>query len=103
MKVWQIQSFGIQQLVLENVPEPRPGRGVGHHARTVVFPKHHQHAGPDEQPEQAQSRPESAPRPGFRNPFAVVRPVNVLVGDDNGAIQRAPIVRGVIVQRFRSG
>jgi NADPH:quinone reductase-like Zn-dependent oxidoreductase len=27
MKVWQIQSFGIEQLVLENVPQPRPGRG----------------------------------------------------------------------------
>src|SRR6201996_9247054 len=26
MKVWQIQSFGIEQLVLENVPQPRPGR-----------------------------------------------------------------------------
>jgi NADPH:quinone reductase-like Zn-dependent oxidoreductase len=27
MKVWQIQSFGINQLVLADVPEPRPGRG----------------------------------------------------------------------------
>jgi NADPH:quinone reductase-like Zn-dependent oxidoreductase len=27
MKVWQIQSFGIQQLVLADVPQPHPGRG----------------------------------------------------------------------------
>src|SRR5580704_555387 len=27
MKVWQIQSFGIDQLVLAEVPRPRPGRG----------------------------------------------------------------------------
>ena len=27
MKVWQIQSFGIDQLVLADVPRPRPGRG----------------------------------------------------------------------------
>ncbi len=27
MKVWQIQSFGIDELVLEDVPQPRPGRG----------------------------------------------------------------------------
>jgi NADPH:quinone reductase-like Zn-dependent oxidoreductase len=27
MKVWQIQSFGIDQLVLADVPQPRPGRG----------------------------------------------------------------------------
>ncbi len=27
MKVWQIQSFGIDQLVLEHLPQPRPGRG----------------------------------------------------------------------------
>jgi NADPH:quinone reductase-like Zn-dependent oxidoreductase len=27
MKIWQIQSFGIEQLVLENMPQPRPGRG----------------------------------------------------------------------------
>ena len=27
MKVWQIQSFGIEQLVLEHLPQPRPGRG----------------------------------------------------------------------------
>jgi NADPH:quinone reductase-like Zn-dependent oxidoreductase len=27
MKVWQIQSFGIEQLVLENVPQPHPSRG----------------------------------------------------------------------------
>jgi NADPH:quinone reductase-like Zn-dependent oxidoreductase len=27
MKVWQIQSFGIDQLVLADLPKPRPGRG----------------------------------------------------------------------------
>lgn len=27
MKVWQIQSFGIEQLALADVPQPRPGRG----------------------------------------------------------------------------
>ncbi len=27
MKVWQIQSFGIDQLLLADVPRPRPGRG----------------------------------------------------------------------------
>jgi NADPH:quinone reductase-like Zn-dependent oxidoreductase len=27
MKVWQIQSFGIDQLALVDVPQPRPGRG----------------------------------------------------------------------------
>jgi NADPH:quinone reductase-like Zn-dependent oxidoreductase len=27
MKVWQIQSFGIEQLVLEQLPQPNPGRG----------------------------------------------------------------------------
>ena len=27
MKVWQIQSFGIEQLVLQQLPQPRPGRG----------------------------------------------------------------------------
>jgi NADPH:quinone reductase-like Zn-dependent oxidoreductase len=27
MKVWQIQSFGIDQLVLTDLPKPRPGRG----------------------------------------------------------------------------
>jgi NADPH:quinone reductase-like Zn-dependent oxidoreductase len=27
MKVWQIQSFGIDQLVLADLPQPRPGRG----------------------------------------------------------------------------
>jgi NADPH:quinone reductase-like Zn-dependent oxidoreductase len=27
MKVWQIQSFGIDQLALEEVPQPRPARG----------------------------------------------------------------------------
>lgn len=27
MKVWQIQSFGIDQLVLADLPRPRPGRG----------------------------------------------------------------------------
>jgi NADPH:quinone reductase-like Zn-dependent oxidoreductase len=27
MKVWQIQSFGIEQLVLEHLPQPHPGRG----------------------------------------------------------------------------
>jgi NADPH:quinone reductase-like Zn-dependent oxidoreductase len=27
MKVWQIQSFGIDELVLKDVPQPRPGRG----------------------------------------------------------------------------
>ena len=27
MKVWQIQSFGIDQLVFADVPKPRPGRG----------------------------------------------------------------------------
>lgn len=27
MKVWQIQSFGIEQLVLADVPQPHPGRG----------------------------------------------------------------------------
>jgi NADPH:quinone reductase-like Zn-dependent oxidoreductase len=27
MKVWQIQSFGIAQLVLQDLPQPRPGRG----------------------------------------------------------------------------
>jgi NADPH:quinone reductase-like Zn-dependent oxidoreductase len=27
MKVWQIQSFGIDQLVLQDVPKPNPGRG----------------------------------------------------------------------------
>jgi NADPH:quinone reductase-like Zn-dependent oxidoreductase len=27
MKAWQIQSFGIDQLVLADLPQPRPGRG----------------------------------------------------------------------------
>jgi NADPH:quinone reductase-like Zn-dependent oxidoreductase len=27
MKVWQIQSFGIEQLVLQHLPQPHPGRG----------------------------------------------------------------------------
>jgi NADPH:quinone reductase-like Zn-dependent oxidoreductase len=27
MKVWQIQSFGIERLVLEELPQPHPGRG----------------------------------------------------------------------------
>ena len=27
MKVWQIQSFGIDQLALADLPQPRPGRG----------------------------------------------------------------------------
>jgi NADPH:quinone reductase-like Zn-dependent oxidoreductase len=27
MKVWQIQSFGIDQLILTDLPKPRPGRG----------------------------------------------------------------------------
>jgi NADPH:quinone reductase-like Zn-dependent oxidoreductase len=27
MKVWQIQSFGIEQLVLADLPQPHPGRG----------------------------------------------------------------------------
>jgi NADPH:quinone reductase-like Zn-dependent oxidoreductase len=27
MKIWQIKAFGIDQLVLEHVPQPRPGRG----------------------------------------------------------------------------
>ena len=27
MKVWQIQSFGIDQLALAELPQPRPGRG----------------------------------------------------------------------------
>jgi NADPH:quinone reductase-like Zn-dependent oxidoreductase len=27
MKAWQIQSFGIEQLVLADLPQPRPGRG----------------------------------------------------------------------------
>ncbi len=27
MKVWQIQSFGIDQLALADLPRPRPGRG----------------------------------------------------------------------------
>jgi NADPH:quinone reductase-like Zn-dependent oxidoreductase len=27
MNVWQIQSFGIEQLVLQQVPQPRPKRG----------------------------------------------------------------------------
>ncbi len=27
MKVWQIQSFGIEQLVLHDLPQPHPGRG----------------------------------------------------------------------------
>jgi NADPH:quinone reductase-like Zn-dependent oxidoreductase len=27
MKVWQIQSFGIEQLVLQQLPQPHPGRG----------------------------------------------------------------------------
>jgi NADPH:quinone reductase-like Zn-dependent oxidoreductase len=27
MKAWQIQSFGVEQLALEHLPEPHPGRG----------------------------------------------------------------------------
>jgi len=27
MKVWQIQSFGIERLVLDQLPQPHPGRG----------------------------------------------------------------------------
>jgi NADPH:quinone reductase-like Zn-dependent oxidoreductase len=27
MKAWQIQSFGIEQLVFQQLPQPRPGRG----------------------------------------------------------------------------
>ena len=65
------------------MPKPRPGRSIRQHAGTIVFAEHHQDAGANEQPEQPQPWPESAPRPRRRNPFAVVRSIDVLMRDDD--------------------
>ncbi len=77
----------------ETDAEPRPGRRISHHAGTVIFAQHYQDAGPDEQPEQPQSWPESAPRPRRRNLFAVVRAIDVLMRDDNVTDRRSPAIR----------
>ena len=73
--------------------ESRPGRRIRQHAGTIILSKHHQNAGANEQPEQPQPRPESAPGPRHRYPFAVVRAIDVLVGDDDVTARNSLIGR----------
>ena len=67
----------------ESNSKPRARRGVGNHAGAVVLSQHDEDSGPDQQPQQTELR-EGAPLGARRgHAHAVVRTINVLVGDDD--------------------
>src|ERR1700727_637575 len=63
--------------------ETGSGGGIGQHAGAIVFAEHDEDTRTDEQPEQPGAGPEAATGTGFANALAVVRAVDVFMGDDN--------------------
>ena len=64
--------------------EAGSGGGVGQHAGAIVFSKHDENAGTDEEPEKPGARPGAVLGAGGEDAFAIVGAVDVFVGDDDG-------------------
>ena len=59
---------------------------VGEHAGPVVLTQHDQHSGPDQQPQQPRIGKKAALGASCGNADAILRPIHVLVRDDNNFV-----------------